>query len=236
MRLTCPNCGAQYQIPDDVIPPEGRDVQCSNCGETWFQTHPDAEAEITVPAIGAEPDADASESQALDEEDWSQVRGEAGARELDPAIAAILQEEARREARLRAAEAGAPIENQPDLGLDSAGDVPRPPRRERLPEIEKTKGSAPKARPVGSPSGPSEITGVPAQQGSPFARGVAVAVLIAVALTLLYSKADSIADGLPWAKPVLDAYVGVVDAIRGQIGRWYLAIKPTLDSLIGNFR
>jgi predicted Zn finger-like uncharacterized protein len=37
MRLTCPNCGAQYEVPDDVIPEEGRDVQCSNCGDTWFQ-------------------------------------------------------------------------------------------------------------------------------------------------------------------------------------------------------
>ncbi|WP_138932873.1 zinc-ribbon domain-containing protein [Roseovarius arcticus] len=39
MRLTCPNCGAQYEVPDDVIPEAGRDVQCSNCGDTWFQAH-----------------------------------------------------------------------------------------------------------------------------------------------------------------------------------------------------
>lgn len=37
MRLTCPNCAAEYEVPEDVIPPEGRDVQCSNCGQTWFQ-------------------------------------------------------------------------------------------------------------------------------------------------------------------------------------------------------
>lgn len=41
MRLTCPNCGAQYEVPDEVIPSEGRDVQCSNCGQTWFFAHPD---------------------------------------------------------------------------------------------------------------------------------------------------------------------------------------------------
>lgn len=40
MRLTCPNCEAQYEVPDEVIPADGRDVQCSNCGHTWFQTHP----------------------------------------------------------------------------------------------------------------------------------------------------------------------------------------------------
>lgn len=39
MRLICPNCGAQYEVPDEVIPTGGRDVQCSNCGDTWFQNH-----------------------------------------------------------------------------------------------------------------------------------------------------------------------------------------------------
>ncbi|QDI76759.1 MULTISPECIES: zinc-ribbon domain-containing protein [Leisingera] len=37
MRLTCPNCAAEYEVPEDVIPAEGRDVQCSDCGQTWFQ-------------------------------------------------------------------------------------------------------------------------------------------------------------------------------------------------------
>jgi predicted Zn finger-like uncharacterized protein len=41
MRLICPNCGAQYEVADDVIPVAGRDVQCSNCGHTWFE-HPGA--------------------------------------------------------------------------------------------------------------------------------------------------------------------------------------------------
>ncbi|OUS22514.1 hypothetical protein A9Q95_05960 [Rhodobacterales bacterium 59_46_T64] len=41
MRLVCPNCGAQYEVPEDVIPENGRDVQCSSCGDTWFQQHPD---------------------------------------------------------------------------------------------------------------------------------------------------------------------------------------------------
>ena len=37
MRLICPSCGAQYEVDDSVIPPAGRDVQCSGCGQTWFQ-------------------------------------------------------------------------------------------------------------------------------------------------------------------------------------------------------
>ncbi len=37
MRLICPNCGAQYEVSEDAIPEIGRDVQCSNCGHTWFE-------------------------------------------------------------------------------------------------------------------------------------------------------------------------------------------------------
>lgn len=37
MRLACPNCDAQYEVPDTAIPAGGRDVQCSNCGHFWYQ-------------------------------------------------------------------------------------------------------------------------------------------------------------------------------------------------------
>lgn len=45
MRLTCPNCDAQYEVADGAIADAGRDVQCSNCGYTWFQLPPELEAE-----------------------------------------------------------------------------------------------------------------------------------------------------------------------------------------------
>jgi predicted Zn finger-like uncharacterized protein len=44
MRLICPNCGAQYEVAEDVIPDAGRDVQCSNCAHTWFETPGASEA------------------------------------------------------------------------------------------------------------------------------------------------------------------------------------------------
>ncbi|MGO4852490.1 zinc-ribbon domain-containing protein [Phaeovulum sp. W22_SRMD_FR3] len=54
MRLICPNCSAQYDVDDSVIPDAGRDVQCSNCGQTWFQPsarylREAAEAEASAP-------------------------------------------------------------------------------------------------------------------------------------------------------------------------------------------
>ncbi len=44
MRLICPNCDAQYEVGTDMIPPEGREVQCSNCAHTWFENQGDSDA------------------------------------------------------------------------------------------------------------------------------------------------------------------------------------------------
>lgn len=56
MRLVCPNCSAQYEIDASVIPDEGRDVQCSNCGHTWFELPPAKAAEASLPQILPEQD------------------------------------------------------------------------------------------------------------------------------------------------------------------------------------
>ncbi len=47
MRLTCPSCAAQYEVSPEAIPPQGRDVQCSACGHTWFE-HPGEAAARTA--------------------------------------------------------------------------------------------------------------------------------------------------------------------------------------------
>ena len=49
MRLICPNCSAQYEIDASLIPDEGRDVQCSNCGHTWFELPPAPPAYADLP-------------------------------------------------------------------------------------------------------------------------------------------------------------------------------------------
>ncbi|WP_372674725.1 zinc-ribbon domain-containing protein [Aquicoccus sp.] len=80
MRLICPNCGAQYEVPDDVIPETGRDVQCSNCGDTWFQKHPEHDAELAEELGQPLDDTDWTDSDAEPTEDWhDQDRSHAGA-------------------------------------------------------------------------------------------------------------------------------------------------------------
>jgi len=59
MRLICPNCVAQYEVDDSIIPPEGRDVQCANCGHNWFQDSVQMlSVEAETPSGTGDPDSD----------------------------------------------------------------------------------------------------------------------------------------------------------------------------------
>ncbi len=42
MRLTCPNCGAEYEVPEGQIPAAGKHVQCTACHTRWFARAPQA--------------------------------------------------------------------------------------------------------------------------------------------------------------------------------------------------
>jgi predicted Zn finger-like uncharacterized protein len=35
MQLTCPSCGATYDVPDDAIGPNGRKIRCRACETSW---------------------------------------------------------------------------------------------------------------------------------------------------------------------------------------------------------
>ena len=120
MRLICPNCGAQYAVADDVIPAGGRDVQCSNCAHTWFET-PNASAadeapeprKTSRPTPPEAPSANEDEDHVAPAPQPSQDR-----RPVKPEVADILREEAARETAQRRSETPDPIESQSDLGLD----------------------------------------------------------------------------------------------------------------------
>lgn len=131
MRLICPNCGAQYEVPDEVIPDSGRDVQCSSCGDTWFQHHPDhapepdaEEGESEHPGWDSPPEPDPEPDPepapvADDPEPESEPEPETETqapkrRQLGSEVTGVLREEAAREEEARASSG---LETQPDLGL-----------------------------------------------------------------------------------------------------------------------
>jgi predicted Zn finger-like uncharacterized protein len=129
MRLICPNCDAQYEVPDEVVPTAGRDVQCSNCGQTWFQHH----ADYQPGSDPAEPDDHADEEVAPPPPPpparTEAPQPEPARKDLDEDVAKILREEAAEEQQARRQRQSEPLESQPDLGLDEADDMDEDERR-----------------------------------------------------------------------------------------------------------
>lgn len=137
MRLICPNCDAQYEVAEDAIPEEGRDVQCSSCGHAWYQLSPAmlaaeaAEAELfeASEAVAPPPPEVALEGEPVSEAVFAAppppppmpaAPAISTTRSLDEDALALLREEAEREVQARSREENR-LEVQGDLGLEMAG-------------------------------------------------------------------------------------------------------------------
>lgn len=70
MQLTCPNCAATYEVPENAIGPNGRKIRCRACETSWIEP-PRAPAQspldavpIAAPVVPPEPEPVAAEPPA----------------------------------------------------------------------------------------------------------------------------------------------------------------------------
>lgn len=159
MRLICPGCAAQYEVQESAIPPEGRDVQCSNCGNAWFQRGPlpdgtlprDGDAEIlarmtavarpsparaglgaaTAPAGSAPAPSGDDDALHADEDEPAASAGAPPTARAHKIDESVLSVlREEAEREARARRADATsLESQPDLGLSAALHPQAAPRR-----------------------------------------------------------------------------------------------------------
>jgi predicted Zn finger-like uncharacterized protein len=242
MRLTCPNCSAQYEVPDEVIPEDGREVQCSACEETWFQekypvaskAEPEAKSATAIQAAFAEPedvksedapepDTAKAEPEKVKAEDTPEPDApeELSVGNVDPAVSSILKEEAAREAELRERE-GSNLESQPDLALDPPEEPKVKPKRPSATETAADAGQKDELPDVEAINSGlrSDLTSdeaeavAPARKSGGFLRGFALIIIIGVILVLIYGNANQIREAVPQADPMLKSYVSLVDQAR----------------------
>ena len=175
-------------------------------------------------------------------------------KEIDPAVADILRQEAELEADIRGQESEG-IESQPDLGLDDtedestrrarearermarmrgedpeidATDAALGSRRDLLPDIEEINSSL---RSTSDRQISSDESGVaPARKKRGFRRGFMTIALIAILLAALYIFAPAIAKAVPQVDPYLSSYVAFVDQGRSWLDGQLQGIAKWLDA------
>ncbi|MEM9349184.1 MAG: zinc-ribbon domain-containing protein [Pseudomonadota bacterium] len=260
MRLVCPNCDATYEVPDSVIPSEGRDVQCSNCGTSWFfnpnapiepepqsalEPEPVTEPQPDLPADPVpEPPEEAIESEAEPDPEpvaEPETPEKPEKRTLDAQVADVLRQEAEYEARARAEEAGLeyqddlPLDDPPDPPVTDSGDDPATgtggSRRDLLPDIDEINSTL-RATSDRKTAAPSsaEETATVQTQRRGFRIGFGVMLLLLGALAALYSYAGPLSESVPSLASPLSGFVETVNGGRLWLQNAMEALADGIES------
>jgi predicted Zn finger-like uncharacterized protein len=233
MRLVCPTCDAEYEIARTAIPRSGREVECSNCGHSWFQAFADLTideglADGSHGEGGLADEAVDDEAHAVGDEDGSASPTPDLTRPLDDAVLDVLRQEAEREVKARLAEtdrlsgepqteiALPPLRSgvEPLRASRTGQDLPPQgassrPRRDLLPAIEEVTAALQDGplsdAPLSEPQLPATA------HPSALLRIFLLLVLAAVILLALYVFAPLIAQNLPDLAQTSAEYVAAVD-------------------------
>lgn len=238
MRLTCPNCGAEYEVPEGVIPPGGKHVQCSACHTRWFMQGPTlSEDQIlhrlenlprTRPVLVPVPSAPPAPTEP--DFDWESPEFEP---EPEPDLVAEPGPDVRPRPQPVPAQPAAPRPAKPQTIVGRPLAAEPAVTRAAAPGPAALAPAAPDAADVTAPStglaaskpallrsaprlelssSPAEPAALPAR--SRFARGLMIAVLLACLAIAAYVWRDGLAASVPATAPILQDYGQAVDAAR----------------------
>jgi predicted Zn finger-like uncharacterized protein len=216
MRLTCPNCGADYDVPDGMVPAGGRHVQCTSCHTRWFvhgRREPPTEEQVLHRLEGR--------AGAPRREPPAPPPADAGAR------ANVIALTPRAEASSAAAEP-APEPEPPAAPLRASVSKPAPApgisRPAGIPDTAPPKRAAPRLDLDASPAEPQPA---PPPPRSRFLRGLMIVLVPTLLAFGAYRFGGEIAARVPAAAPALDAYEDFVDDLREDIERRLGDYRPS---------
>lgn len=80
MRITCPNCGAQYEVDAEDISFAGQDVQCSECFTIWLQKRDGSTERVrsSEGLVGDQPAEAAKIAETMNEDDAGAASAKSG--------------------------------------------------------------------------------------------------------------------------------------------------------------
>lgn len=237
MRLICPNCGAQYDVPDGAIPPAGREVQCSSCGHAWF--------EIETPEPAAESAPIPPEAPLIAPSDPSKETRDLR-QPIDANVKAILREEAARDRDLTPPanetedETHKPLRRitrdedtskKPPAPVPAIVPVQPDPGPRDMPSMDEINANLRARSLTARPSlTESEQQEVVARRG--FRYGFGLMLLIFAILLLPYVFADQITAALPQLQDGMASYVALIDQLRITLNQGVTDIAARVAELM----
>lgn len=256
MRLICPNCSAQYDIANDAIPEGGRDVQCSSCAHTWFQTEKPVVAgrSPSETLVGAAPadnpetlerkPLDSSISDILREE----VQHEKQARNVDDGAPPPTQAETappvvdaeetrKRIAQMTQQEGGTPAReaNTPArVAAAATGAVATDANLRAVPSIDEINASLRARAEASDTSGLTEAEKNEAVKRSGFRRGFFFVLILLAILITPYFFQDQINANLPQLSPYMATYVDMIDQLRLWLNEQAQSIQGLIEGFISS--
>ena len=196
MRLVCPSCKANYEVPRTAVPIGGREVQCASCGHKWFQTR----TKKTTDAKPTQLDSKSSEENNIELENNASAQ-----RKIDPSVIKILKEEAKREIEARDRERS--NKNKPSKKKKTEKSL-----ENNNPEI-LTKDAILKHQ-----SKDIIAEALDEKKRSQFP-GFILGLLVVLASFLVYSFSSELTLLLPEAESYIIAYVQLIDWIRLELNK-----------------
>ena len=189
MRLTCPECGAVYEVPESAIPAGGRDVQCTNCGHGWFHR----------------PGEDEPEEAEVLELDREEEEPLGPPPPVDPRLRRVLREEAEREVEARRAE-----------GREGGRGGPRPVGSAHPPHEARRRADPRDLQEQGlSPAASWEERRPPRRRRRRgFGAGFLVALVLAAILAAAYVFDEELVEAAPSLAEPMGDYVEAVTQLR----------------------
>lgn len=227
MRLTCPTCGAEYEIADAMIPTAGRHVQCTACHTRWFVRREVSPAEESEDEIVQRLEA-RSHIRAV-------PRPSAPVESPPESVPAAPEPPAPAPGPVPPPEdqAQKPAQPRPVAGADPAP-VTRPaPSAPPMPSSPRAVPAKPAERPMQAGDGltlrPAPRLDLGAEpkasppravpQPSRFGRGLLLAVVLFGLALAAYAWRAELAARVPAAAPALEAYGRTVDGLRLELDR-----------------
>ena len=209
MRLVCPKCKANYEIPRHAVPIGGREVKCDSCGHSWFQTRTKTSKDEQL----IEPQTE------ITKEDTEEVASAASdQKKIDPSVIKILREEAKREIEARDQERNK--KNIPSKNKRSLKNV-----RDSEPAT-LTKDAILKHQ------AKDALAEVLEDKKTTKRSGFIFGLLIVLFALLAYTNSNQLISVLPESESYLVSYIEIIDEIRLELNKFAGKVTYLVTNLI----